>query len=403
MKPLLLSLLALIMVGCSAPSPDEFVIWHGYRGAERAALEEVLALYNEQTDGPPVRALAVPFDAYADKLSAALPRGRGPDLFVFGHDRLGGWVEGSDAIDPIGFYLSEADKERFLPNMLEAMTYRGQVYGLPLNFKSIALIRNTALAPEAPLDTHDLVSMAEDLTNPDRNQFGLAYEFANPDMHAALMNGFGGGVFDDAGTVALNRPENVAAFDLLLHWQNEASILLPEPTGALVLSVFNTGKTPFVISGPWFLSEVAPEIEVGISPLPNIVEAGGAPIQPWIFIEGIFVTRTSRDPQRAFEIAQFITSETGQTVMAEMGRQLPAATAVWEQSSISEDPVAAGFRAQMEQGAPMPNIPELALFWSPADVAMDQVLRSGRAPTDALAEAQTKMTAAIDALREQDR
>ncbi len=403
MKRLLAFIWLLLIAACSAGESDELIIWHGYRGAERDALEEVLEAYNDANAerGVRVRALAVPFDAYADKLSATLPRGKGPDLFIFGHDRLGGWVEGSDAIDPVGFYLSDQDRGRFLPNMLEAMTYREQVYGLPLNFKSVALIRNRDLVAEPPRDTDDLAAIARDFTNPDTGAFGLAYEYANPDMHVALMNGFGGGVFDVEGDAALDRPENSHAFELLLKWRNEDQILLPEPTGALVLSVFNNKRAPFVISGPWFLSEVEEGIDVGVSPLPNIVEANGAPIRPWVFVEGVFITRASRDPEAAYDIARFITSDDGQAIMARKGRQLPAAATVWERSAIADDPIASGFLAQLERGSPMPNTPELALFWSPGDIAMKQVLRSGRSPGDALAEAQTRMDGAIAALREQ--
>jgi arabinogalactan oligomer/maltooligosaccharide transport system substrate-binding protein len=33
-------------------------------------------------------------------------------------------------------------RKRFIPSTLEAMTYQGTLYGLPLNFKVIAMIYN---------------------------------------------------------------------------------------------------------------------------------------------------------------------------------------------------------------------------------------------------------------------
>jgi arabinogalactan oligomer / maltooligosaccharide transport system substrate-binding protein len=50
----------------------------------------------------------VPYDAYADKITAAVPRGKGPDVFIYAQDRLGGWVEAGNTIEPIDFFLDEA-------------------------------------------------------------------------------------------------------------------------------------------------------------------------------------------------------------------------------------------------------------------------------------------------------
>jgi len=85
---------ALVMILPSLASA-ELVVWHAYRGDEKAAFETVIGMYNEQQsdDAAKVRPLAVPYDAYADKITAAIPRGKGPDIFIFAQDRLGGWVE----------------------------------------------------------------------------------------------------------------------------------------------------------------------------------------------------------------------------------------------------------------------------------------------------------------------
>ncbi len=51
-----------------AMASAELVVWHAYRGGEKAAFEKVIEMYNaEQTDeDAKARPLAVPYDAYAD-------------------------------------------------------------------------------------------------------------------------------------------------------------------------------------------------------------------------------------------------------------------------------------------------------------------------------------------------
>jgi|SRR5947209_3250329 len=86
----------------AAAQAKEIVIWHGYRGGEKAAFEQVIEEFNKANAGKVhASSLAVPYDAFADKISAAVPRGKGPDVFIFAQDRLGGWVAaGNRRLEP---------------------------------------------------------------------------------------------------------------------------------------------------------------------------------------------------------------------------------------------------------------------------------------------------------------
>ena len=77
------------------------------------------------------------------------------------------------------------------------MTYRGTVYGLPLNFKVITLIYNKKLVPTPPKTTAELVGDGQEAHQRAAGH-ASAWSTAYTDFyyHAALMNGFGGGVFD---------------------------------------------------------------------------------------------------------------------------------------------------------------------------------------------------------------
>ena len=163
-----------------AAGPVEIVVWHGYRGDEKTAFEKVVAAYNASRASRGIKAttLAVPYDAYPDKISATVPRGKGPDVFIYAQDRLGGWIEAGNTIEPIGFYLDAKTKARFLPATLEAMTYRGEIYGLPLNYKVITMIYNRKLVPRPPATSGELVKVATKLTEASTGRFGLAYWYA---------------------------------------------------------------------------------------------------------------------------------------------------------------------------------------------------------------------------------
>ncbi|HZJ53530.1 MAG TPA: extracellular solute-binding protein, partial [Myxococcaceae bacterium] len=130
---LLAAVVGVLMPG-GAAAQAKLVVWHSYRGGEKSAFEKVVGAFNARPDTKiKVDALAVPFDAFADKISAAVPRGKGPDIFIYAQDRMGGWVEAGNTVEPIDFYVDDALKGRFIPTTVEALTYRGNLYGLPLD------------------------------------------------------------------------------------------------------------------------------------------------------------------------------------------------------------------------------------------------------------------------------
>jgi arabinogalactan oligomer / maltooligosaccharide transport system substrate-binding protein len=397
-RVLLLTLVASAAVPLLAA---DLVVWHAYRAEEKEALEKVVAAYNASpaAKGNRVTTLAVPYDAFADKISAAVPRGKGPDIFIYAQDRLGGWIEAGNTVEPIDFFLEKETKARFIPTTMEAMTYRGTVYGLPLNFKVITMIYNKKLVTAPPKTSAELVATAKKLTNRAAGKFGLAYSFADFYYHAALMNGLGGRVFGAGGKPDLNNPENVRSLELLMKWFTQDQILPAEPSTALITSLFNGGKAAIVFSGPWFLGEIAPSVSYGLAPLPSLVEAGGKPMRPWITVEGVLIAAPSKNKDAAYAFAKYLTDVAAAKVMALEGRQTPANKDVYADPKVAADPVLAAFRKQVEVGVPMPNVPEMTMVWSPATTAMNTVTKKAATPKAALDAAQKEVEQRIMDLR----
>lgn len=397
-KPSMLLAAVLAVLPTSALAQGKLVVWHSYRGAEKSAFEKVVAAYNARADAKiKVDPLAVPFDAFADKISAAVPRGKGPDIFIYAQDRMGGWVEAGNTVEPIDFYVDDALKGRFINTTVEALTYRGNLYGLPLDYKVIALIHNKKLLKAPPKTTTELVKVAQGLTNKAAGKFGLAWSYGDFYYVASLLNGFGGGVFDKATQPTMNAPANVKALELLVQWE-KGGFMPAEPSSALITSLFNEGKAAMVFSGPWFLGEVANDIDYAVAPLPTITEAGGKPMRPWMTVEGVFISAQSQHKDAAFEFVKYVTAAEPAKVMALEGRQSPAVKAVYDDPKVAADPVLSAFRKQVEVAVPMPNVAEMTMMWSPATTALNKV-NAGNSPKEAMDVAQKALQKDVDALR----
>ncbi len=397
MRKLALALLAALLA--PAALAQDLVVWHAYRGGEKAAFEKVVAAYNARP-GTKVKVapLAVPYDAFADKITAAVPRGKGPDVFIYAQDRLGGWIEAGNVVEPIDFYVDDALKKRFIPTTLEAMTYRGGLWGLPFNYKCITLIYNKKLVKAPPKTTAELVSLGKSLTNKAGGRFGLAWAYGDFYYVASMLNGFGGAVFGPGGKPTMNAPENAKALDLLVRWGKEG-FLPAEPSSALITSLFNEGKAAMVLSGPWFLGEVAKEVDYGLAPLPLISEAGNKPMRPWMTVEGAYVAGPSKQKDAAFDFVRYLTDVEAGRIMALEGRQSPAVKAVYDDPKVATDVVLAAFRKQVEVALPMPNLPEMTMVWSPATTALNKINRGSATPKEALDAAQVAVEKDVAGLK----
>lgn len=393
------ALLLLLLLPVIASAQSEIVVWHAYRGGEKVAFEKVVGMFNASQNRIKVSPLAVPYDAFADKITAAVPRGKGPDVFIYAQDRLGGWVVAGNTIEPLDFFLDAKITSRYIPSTLQAMTYRKTIYGLPLNYKVMTMVYNKALVTTPPKTTAELVKVAKANTNAAAGRFGLVYWYSNWYYHAPLFNAFGGGVFDTNGKPIVNNAANVKSVELLMKWVTKDRILPAEPSTALITSLFNEGKAAIVFSGPWFLEEVSPKIQYGLALLPSVDEAGGKPMKPWMTVEGVYVAAPSKKKDEAFEFARWLTDTAASKVLALEGSQSPANQAVYADPQVAANPVLKAFRAQVDRAVPMPNVPEMTMMWSPVTTAMNAIVQQASTPKAALDKAQVEVTAAIAKLK----
>ncbi len=370
---------------------DELTLWHAWRGEERAALEALCDQYEAAHPGAAVAPLAIPYESLSAKLEAAIPRGNGPDLFIFAHERVADW-SARELILPLEPQETGADSG-FMPSALAALRWEGRSWGLPLGVKSLALFYNRALLPEGPPQTIEelLADGQADQTAPDGKKiYRLAYEVASAYHAAPWMHATGGGIFDSAdpsqpetdGPVRLGRPANVAAFALIRRMALE--LVPPEPSGALVNQLFNEGRAAMLISGPWFLGEIASGLSFGVAPLPTVA---GRPAAPWLTVEAVFLAAppagAAADPAAA-DLARFLAGAAGSQLRQNQGRQIVARTDV-----PAADPVLAAFREQAAAAIPMPLNPAMAQTWEPLARSLRRLTRGAGTPELAAAEAQT--------------
>lgn len=367
-------------------------LWHAYRAEERKALEQVAEEFNKSNPDIELTLLAVPFDALPDKITNAIPQGKGPDLFIFAQDRIGDWAE-TKILEPIDFWVDDNLRSRFMPQTIDPLTYRRKLYGLPMAFKTTVLFYNKDLIQTPPKTTEEMITLAKKFTDKGKKTYGLAYEFANFYIHGAWFHGFGGHVFDSTGKVTLNTPEAARSFQYAQDLRDKYGIVPQESTSVIVTSLFNEGKAAMVINGPWFRAEIKPGLNYGVATLPVISEVN-KPALPFMGSEAVLLSAKSAHPEEAFKVMTYLTDVHSAEIRLNVGKQPVATAAAYDACN---DPMMRVFRQQLDASVPMPNIPQMRYVWTPIVNALNSVVTGGGSPEPALRKAQEEVEKSIAA------
>lgn len=374
-------------VDASEDKRPTLVLWHAYRAREQEVLESFIAALNKSETRFRVDVLPVPYDAYLDRITAAIPRGRGPDVFISAHDTIGDWAE-AGTVSVVDDVLDAALSARLYDGLVPAVLYKGHAYGVPLAFKSLALWRRTDLISEAPTSLDDLVSKAQALSG--NGRYGLAYENRDLYAHAPFLYGFGGALFDAQGHPSLDKPENIES----VRWAMKlaATDVMPaEVNGALMVGLFNDGKAAMMITGPWSRGDTA-DVPLAVSPLPPRAP-GGMPTRPLLTVEAAMISGKTTQRPLAVELVRILAGE-------ELSRRrlLEAAQPVADrpswlalEDSHKDAQFLRGFLAQLKDAVPTPNTPAMKSVWGPFNLALGASIGQGLDPAVTLAEAQGKV------------
>ena len=360
---------ALSLAGCAGSGDDTSGVDEGagaltvWVDADRAAVLKDAAAEFESETGVKVTLVQKDFGEIRDQFVAQVPTGEGPDIAVGAHDWLGTLVTNGVAA-PIELGDAAGDFEQVA---IDAWSYDGNVYGLPYSIENIALVRNTDLAPEAPATWDDLVAAGTAAGTEYQFLVGLDPAAGDPYHLYPFQTSFGAPVFGQNADGTYNADDlqiGNAGGDAFAGWlaaQGAAGILNPNIDGDLARENFNAGKSPFFLTGPWNVpSAQEAGLNIAVDPIPS---AGGQPAQPFVGVQGFFLSAKSQNVVAATNfLINYVGSEAVQTALYEVGGRAPALSAAFD-AAVASDPIVAGFGQVGATAVPMPSIPQMGSVW----------------------------------------
>ena len=375
--------------GSAPASGGKLVIWGDDKRA--AALKPFADRFGRE-NGVTVEVQAISKDQQTTFVTAA-QQGSGPDVMVGAHDWIGNLVQ-NGAVDPV--QLTDAQQQGIAPNALKAVTFNGQVYGVPYATENLALLRNTKLAPQAPATVEDLVATGKNLRAQKKTSEILCLQVGqNGDAYHLypFFTSAGGYLFGrtpdggyDPRDLGVGKPQSVAAFEKIRRLGEKGDGALKRSiTMENSIATFTAGKCAFLVSGPWAVTDAKKAgIAYDISAVPGF--AGGEPAQPFLGVQTFYVAAKGKNKALAQEfVTNYVTTPELAVALYRAEPRPPALTAAFDQVK-GDDPDLAKFVDAGRNAVPLPAIPEMATIWDPFGKAESAVI-GGADPKTALSAA----------------
>ena len=331
------------------------------------ALKAVATQFTKDT-GVTMKLVIKDFATVDKDFISQVPTGKGPDIIVSPHDKLGAYVQ-NGVVAPIQLGDSAS---KYAKVAIQAVTYNGNVYGLPYSIENIAMVRNTALAPTAAKTFDELISTGKASVAAGAAKYpfllGLDPKQGDPYHLYPLQTSFGSSVFAqnadgsyDASKLTLGDPAGVKFATALKTWGAEG-ILNPNITGEIAATSFEKGEAPYLLTGPWNIGAIKKAgIKYAIDPLPS---AGGEPAQPFLGVNAFFISAKSKNKVAATKfLVNYLGTDAVQEKLYEVGDRAPALTSAFKKISASNPDVQAFGKVGLN-GVPMPSIPQMGSVWA---------------------------------------
>lgn len=347
---------ATLQAPTSDKSATELVVWTKFEN-EAAVVKQISAEWAAKTGNKVIVEYFQPgFQEYLTIAAA----GKGPDVY-FGipHDNLGTFHK-AGFLDPVpANVIKDSD---FSKGAIDAVSYDGKKFAVPVTVEAIALMYNKKLVPTPPKTWDEFLKVAKEK--------GFAYDARNFYFSYGFIGGNGGFVFENKGgaldpkSVGLGTAGAQAGLQTIVDLVHTHKLFPADAGYDYMQGNFEAGKIGMILNGPWGVDGAKKAgVDLAVAPMPTL--ANGKPFNPFIGVYAAFVAADSKKKAVAWEYVKYMT-EQATPDMFKVGKRLPAKLSLQEINYIKDDPISNGYIQSANNGTPMPNIPAMAVVWSPA-------------------------------------
>lgn len=368
----------------------EIVVWHDNDEAMMGSIAEIVN--RELAD----EGITLTFEKKSDLTSQIQLYGtdaeNGPDMYLYAHDSLGSFAE-MGILEPVGNLIS-ADKEAdLLPMTIQADTYKGEQYLMPLYFETLLMIYNKDLwEGELPSTTEELYDYM--VAHTDGDTYALVNQHSGAYNVSPFIYGFGGYIISENAQPGLNEQATMEAVD----YNKKFAALEADGDYNTVTALFNEGKAAAIWGGPWLISGIKEAgIDYGVKSLAELTLPNGNALKPFSGVQslGVFKYAAENKADAVTKVLEVIAQPEIGVVLAKEYNCAPANAKSYEDAEVSQNEMIVAMQKTAETAVPMPNLPQMGSMWGPAEALLAAVNKTGQSVEEAAEICQKEALAAI--------
>lgn len=351
-----------------AAEQGSLLIWiNGDKGY--TAIQQIGDEFTKAT-GIPVK-VEHPEDAPA-KFQQAAASGKGPDIWIWAHDRIGEWIQGG-LIQPVN--PSKKIKDGIDPLGWNAFTTGGKVWGYPMSIEAVSLVYNKDLVPVPPKTMDDVLKLDKKLQA--NGKHAMLWDFTNTYFTWGLLAANGGYAFKkeadgsyNAKNVGVNNAGAVKGVQAVVNLIN-AGAMPATATYSDMEGQMASGQVAMMINGPWSWNNLKEKnINFGVASIPSV---DGKAAAPFVGVLGAMINKASPNKDVAVEFIEnnMLTVANLKKIDADKSLGVPANKALYDE--FKSRPEIQATMASAKAGAPMPSNPEMGKFWSSMAPALQNI------------------------------
>jgi maltose/maltodextrin transport system substrate-binding protein len=347
----------------------------GYKGLQQVG--------NDYTKRTGVKVVVEHPEDAPGKFQQASSEGKGPDIWIWAHDRVGEWKSGGllTEINP-----SKKVRDGIVPMAWDAFTIAGKTWAYPISIEAVGLIYNKALVPVPPKTWEEVFTLDKQLQK--QGKHAILWDYNNTYFTFPLMQANGGYAFKrkadgtyDANDTGVNNAGSVKGAAVLDRLIKEK--VMPEESGyAEMEAAMAAGKVGMMISGAWAWENLdKAKINYGMARIPAVA---GAKARPMVGVTGAMIPKASKNPLIAKDFIEnaMLTVAGLQKINADVPLGAPANKEFYEK--IKKDPRIQATMDSAKDGIIMPNNPEMGKFWAAMLSALGSMTDGRRSPQEAM-------------------
>ncbi|MGB9799550.1 MAG: ABC transporter substrate-binding protein [Thermanaerothrix sp.] len=325
---------------------------------ETALLQSLLLDFTAENPDIVVKYEPITGDFWAT-LKTSIAAGTEPDIYYMDIFQFPAFVQ-DDVMLPLDDFMAKTGtkKEDFIPSLIDAFSANGKVYGIPKDFNTLGLFYNKDLFAKAglaePTDDwtwDDLKAAAQKLSDPANNVYGLGVPADAGRFPIFVFQNGGSIMTPDFQDTRLDAPEAIEAGKFYTSFRAEKIGAIPADVGeGWQGTVFGKGQFAMVYEGGWlipYLKQQFPNINYGVVTPP----AGPKGEGNLIFTVAYVISKNSKNPEAAWRVINYLTSEAAQKKVMESGFALPTRLSLQKSDYLKTNPASAAIFRGALQGA----------------------------------------------------